>query len=41
MTAHAVTAWQVPLTIFIVPSYTEADYHRDAAETLSKAVLDA
>ena len=38
---HAVIAWQVPVTIFIVPTYTEADYARDAAETLSKAVLDA
>jgi nucleotide-binding universal stress UspA family protein len=38
---HAVIAWQVPVTIFIVPSYTEADYGRDAAEILGKAVLDA
>jgi len=32
---HAVMAWQVPFTIFIVPSYTEADYGRAAAETLT------
>jgi nucleotide-binding universal stress UspA family protein len=40
-TVHAVTAWQVPWRIYLVPSYTEADYERDAAETLSKTVLDA
>jgi len=38
---HAVTAWQVPWRIYLVPSYTEADYERDAADTLNKAVLDA
>ena len=38
---HAVTAWQVPFTIYIAPSYTEADYERDAAEILDKAVLEA
>ena len=38
---HAVIAWQVPFTIYVVPSYTEADYERDAAETLNKAILDA
>ncbi|HUZ23228.1 MAG TPA: universal stress protein [Streptosporangiaceae bacterium] len=38
---HAVSAWQVPATIFIVPSYTETDYYQDAAQTLNKAVLDA
>jgi nucleotide-binding universal stress UspA family protein len=38
---HAVTAWEVPWRIYLVPSYTEADYQRDAAETLNKAVLDA
>ncbi len=38
---HAVTAWQVPWRIYMVPSYTEADYERDAAEILGKAVLEA
>ncbi len=38
---HAVMAWQVPVTIFFVPSYTESDYAHHAAETLNKAVLDA
>ena len=38
---HAVTAWQVPWRIYLVPSYTEADYERDAADTLSKTVLGA
>lgn len=35
------TAWQVPFTIYLVPTSTEADYQRDAADTLHKAVLDA
>ncbi|MHB1430842.1 MAG: universal stress protein [Streptosporangiaceae bacterium] len=38
---HAVIGWQVPVTIFLVPSYTEADYARDAARKLNQAVLDA
>jgi nucleotide-binding universal stress UspA family protein len=38
---HAVTAWHVPVTIMVVPSYTEADYQRDAAEILNKTVADA
>ena len=38
---HAVTAWQVPWRIYVVPSYTEADYERDAAEILDKAVVEA
>ena len=38
---HAVIAWQVPVTIYFVPSYTEADYRRDAEETLNKAVAEA
>jgi nucleotide-binding universal stress UspA family protein len=38
---HAVTAWQVPFTIYLTPSYSEADYERDAAETLTEAVLEA
>ena len=38
---RAVMAWQVPWRIYLVPSYTEADYERDAAEILDKAVLDA
>ena len=32
---HAVTAWQVPWRIYVMPSYTEADYERDAAEVLN------
>lgn len=38
---HAVIAWDVPVTIFFVPSYTDSDYHRDARETLEKAVAEA
>ena len=38
---HTVTAWQVPSRIYLVPSYTESDYERDAADTQNKAVLDA
>lgn len=38
---HAVTAWQVPWRIYLVPSYTEGDYENDAAETLGTAVLEA
>lgn len=38
---HAVSAWQIPVTIYLVPSYTESNYYHDAAETLDKAVLDA
>ena len=38
---HVVTAWQVPWRIYVVPSYTEADYERDAAEMLNKTILDA
>ena len=38
---HAVTAWQVPWRIYVMPSYTEADYERDAAEILDKAVVEA
>lgn len=33
--AHAVTAWQVPFTVYLVPSHTEADYQHDAAELLT------
>lgn len=38
---HVVTAWQVPFTIYVSPTYTEADYARDAADTMHKAVLEA
>jgi nucleotide-binding universal stress UspA family protein len=38
---HAVLAWTVPFTIYVVPSYTEADYEHDAANTLNEAVREA
>lgn len=38
---HALTAWQVPFSIYLAPSATEADYEQNAAETLSTAVQKA
>ncbi len=37
---HAVTGWEVPATIFIVPTYTEGDYARDARLVLDRAVAE-
>jgi nucleotide-binding universal stress UspA family protein len=37
---HAVTGWEVPFTIMIVPTYTEADYARDAHLVLDRAVAE-
>ena len=37
---HAVTGWEVPITIMIVPTYTEADYARDAQQVLDRAVAE-
>lgn len=37
---HAVTGWEIPVTIMIVPRYTEADYARDAREILHRAVTE-
>lgn len=37
----AVTGWDVPSTIVVVPTYTTADYARDAEETLRKGVREA
>jgi nucleotide-binding universal stress UspA family protein len=37
---HAVTGWEVPITIMMVPRYTEADYARDAREVLDRAVAE-
>ena len=37
---HAVTGWEVPFTIMIVPTYTEADYARDARQVLDRAVAE-
>ncbi|PVZ06306.1 universal stress protein [Actinomycetospora cinnamomea] len=37
---HAVTAWEVPVTIMLVPSYTEADYAREARAVLDRAVAE-
>jgi nucleotide-binding universal stress UspA family protein len=42
---HVATGYTFPFTIFIGPTYTEADYERDAAEallvTVEPAALDA
>src|ERR1039458_1631319 len=38
---HAVTAWHVPFRIYAMPSHNEADYARDARQTLDTAVRDA
>jgi nucleotide-binding universal stress UspA family protein len=37
---HAVTGWEVPYTIMIVPTYTEADYCRDAHQVLDRSVAE-
>jgi nucleotide-binding universal stress UspA family protein len=38
---HAVIAWDVPITIFVVPTYTDDDYAKDAQSVLDGAVLEA
>ena len=38
---HAVTGWEVPATIMVVPTYTTADYARDAEEQLHRSVRQA
>jgi nucleotide-binding universal stress UspA family protein len=37
---HAVTGWEVPVTIMLVPTYTEADYARDAHVVLDRVVAE-
>lgn len=37
---HAVTGWEIPITIMVVPTYTEADYARDARQVLDRAVAE-
>jgi nucleotide-binding universal stress UspA family protein len=38
---HAVTGSDVPATIMVVPTYTTADYARDAEEQLNRSVRKA
>jgi nucleotide-binding universal stress UspA family protein len=38
---RVITGWEVPPTIYIVPTYTEADYERDARDVLNKTVAEA
>jgi nucleotide-binding universal stress UspA family protein len=35
---EVVTGWEVPMTIFVTPTYTEDDYGRDAREALDQTV---
>jgi nucleotide-binding universal stress UspA family protein len=35
---HAVIGWDVPATIYLTPTYTEADYLRDAQKALDSVV---
>lgn len=37
---HAVTGWEVPVTIMVVPTYTEADYAREAHAVLDRVVAE-
>lgn len=37
---HAVTGWEVPYTIMIVPTYTEGDYACDAHKVLDQGVAE-
>ncbi len=37
----AVTGYEIPWTILVAPTYTEADYDRDAREVLDRAVAEA
>jgi nucleotide-binding universal stress UspA family protein len=36
-----VTAWETPLTIWIVPTWTEEDYEREAEAVLKRTVTEA
>ena len=36
-----VTAWETPLTIWIVPTWTEEDYEREAEAVLKRTVAEA
>jgi nucleotide-binding universal stress UspA family protein len=38
---RVVTGWEVRPTIYLVPTYTEADYERDARRVLEQTVADA
>jgi nucleotide-binding universal stress UspA family protein len=38
---RAVTGWDIPITIMVAPTYTTADYARDAEELLRKSVDEA
>jgi hypothetical protein len=38
---QAVTGWETPLTIVLSPTFTEADYAREAREALDLTVAEA
>jgi nucleotide-binding universal stress UspA family protein len=38
---RVVTAFDIPATIFVVPTYTEADYVRDADDVLERTIREA
>jgi nucleotide-binding universal stress UspA family protein len=38
---QAVTGYEVPWTILLTPTYTDADYARDAEEALDRSVAEA
>lgn len=38
---HAVTGYEIPISVVWVPTYTEEDYARDARQTLGRAVAEA
>ncbi|MGJ7440346.1 universal stress protein [Aquipuribacter sp. MA13-6] len=40
-TVDVVTGYDIPLSIMVVPTYTEADYARDARHVLERSVADA
>lgn len=37
---HAVMAWNVPMSIYLVPVYTEEDYERDAERLMDSTLAD-
>jgi nucleotide-binding universal stress UspA family protein len=38
---RVVTGFDIPATIFVVPTYTEADYGNDARRMLDRTVIEA
>ncbi|MCH9816746.1 MAG: universal stress protein [Actinomycetia bacterium] len=38
---HVVTGFTIPVTVFVVPTYTDVDYARDAQEMLDFTIAEA